>query len=236
MVKALIAVTSYHDKFYENGSKTGVFVSEALHPFLVFKENDIEADFVSENGTFGYDVNSLDPMFLNGKDLDVFNNKSSDFNVSISKMKKASQINPDEYQIIFFPGGHGTAFDFPQANGLHKIAQHIWKNNGVIAAVSHGSNIFDGLYDPENPSKLLVESKTITGFTHEGEEIIGVDRTLKKDHLGSIEELCKRLGANFSRPDAPFEEHIVTDGRIITGSNPASAVSTALKSIGLVGL
>lgn len=235
MVKALIAVTSHHDTFYENGSKTGVFVSEALHPFLVFKENNIESDFVSENGTFGYDVNSLDPMFLNGKDLDVFNNKSSDFNVSISNMKKASQINPDEYQIIFFPGGHGTAFDFPQAEGLHKVAQNIWKNNGIIAAVSHGSNIFDGLYDPENPSKLLVESKTITGFTHEGEEIIGVYRTLKKDHLGSIEELCKRLGANFSRPDAPFEEHVVTDGRIITGSNPASAVSTALKAVELVG-
>ncbi len=43
------------------------------------------------------------------------------------------------------------------------------------------------------------------------------------------------MGANFSRPDAPFEEHIVTDGRIITGSNPASAVSTALKAIELVG-
>lgn len=118
---------------------------------------------------------------------------------------------------------------------MHKIAQTIWKNNGVIAAVSHGSIIFDGLYDPQNRNKLLVENKTITGFTHEGEEIIGVDRTLKKDHLGSIEELCKRLGANFSRPEAPFEEHIITDGKIVTGSNPASAVPTALKAIELVG-
>ena len=234
MVKALIAVTSHHDKFYDNGSKTGVLASEALHPYLIFKENNIKSDFVSENGTFGYDVNSLDPMFLNGKDLDVFNNKNSDFNISISNMKKASEINPGEYQIIFFAGGHGTVFDFPQANGLHRIAQSIWEKNGVIAAVSHGSNIFDGLYDPETPSKLLVENKTITGFTHEGEEIIGVDRTLKRDHLGSIEELCKRLGANFSRPEAPFEEHVVSDGRIITGSNPASAVSTAVKVIELV--
>lgn len=234
MVKALIAITSHQDAFYEDGCKTGVFVSEALHPFLVFKEHNIEADFISEDGTFGYDENSLDPMFLKGKDLEIFNDRGSDFNIAIHNIKKASQIKPDDYQIIFFPGGHGTAFDFPGAKGLHKIAQSIWKNNGVIAAVSHGSIIFDGLYDPENPSKLLVEGKTITGFTHEGEEIIGVDRTLKKDHLGSIEDLCKKLGANFSRPEAPFEEHVVADGKIVTGSNPASAVLATKKAIGLL--
>lgn len=236
MVKALIAVSSYHDVFYENGSKTGVFISEALHPFLVFKEKNIQADFVSETGSFGYDTNSLDPMFLKGKDVVIFNNKSSDFNISIANIKKASQVNPNEYQIIFFAGGHGTAFDFPLAKGLHKIAQHIWKNNGVIAAVSHGSIIFDGLYDPENGSQLLAKGKTITGFTHEGEEIIGVDKTLKKDHLGSVEVLCKKIGANFSPPDAPFEEHVVTDGRLVTGSNPASAVSTASLAVALLGL
>lgn len=234
MVKALIAVTSHHDKFYETGAKTGVFASEALHPFLIFKENNIESDFISENGSFGYDVNSLDPIFLKGKDSDIFSDKNSDFNILISNIKKASQVNSSEYDIIFFSGGHGAAFDFPEATYLHKISQDIWRNNGIIASVSHGSVIFDGLYDPENPSQLLVKGKTITGFTHEGEEIIGVDRTLKKDHLGSIEELCKKLGATFSSPEAPFEEHVVVDGRIVTGSNPASALSTATKAIGLL--
>lgn len=80
--------------------------------------------------------------------------------------------------------------------------------NDVIAAVSHGCIIFDGLYDPETPSKVLIESKTITGFTHDGEEII-------YGTLSSIEELCKRLGANFCRPDAPFEEHIVIDALMV---------------------
>ncbi|CUM53529.1 unnamed protein product [Debaryomyces tyrocola] len=231
MVKALIAVTSYNDVFYDDGAKTGLFVSEALHPFLVFKEHNYDVEFVSETGTVGYDEHSLSPDFLNGKDAEVFNDKNSDFNISISKIKKASDINGDDYKIVYFAGGHGTVYDFPQATGLHKIAQQIWKSNGVVAAVCHGPAIFDGLNDPENPNKLLVEGKTITGFTNAGEEIMGVVETLKKKNLGSIENLSTRLGAKFSPPSAPFEEHSIAQGRLVTGANPASASSTAVKAI-----
>ena len=231
MVKALIAVTSYNEVFYDDGAKTGLFVSEALHPFLVFKEHNYDVEFVSETGTVGYDEHSLSPDFLNGKDAEIFNDKNSDFNASISKIKKASDINGDDFEIIYFAGGHGTVYDFPQATGLHKITQQIWKSNGVVAAVCHGPAIFDGLNDPENPNKLLVEGKTITGFTNAGEEIMGVVETLKKKNLGSIENLSTRLGAKFSPPSAPFEEHSIAEGKLVTGANPASASSTAVKAI-----
>lgn len=231
MVKALIAVTSYNEVFYDDGAKTGLFFSEALHPFLVFKEHNYDVEFVSETGIVGYDEHSLIPDFLNGKEAEVFNDKNSDYSVSISKIKKASDVNGDDYKIIYFAGGHGTVYDFPQATGLHKIAQQIWKANGVVAAVCHGPAIFDGLNDPENPNKLLVEGKTITGFTNAGEEIMGVVETLKKKNLGSIENLSTRLGAKFSPPPAPFEEHSIAEGRLVTGANPASASSTAIKAI-----
>lgn len=231
MVKTLIAVTSYNEVFYDDGAKTGLFVSEALHPFSVFKENNFDVDFVSETGTVGYDEHSLSPDFLNGNDAAVFNDKNSDFNVSISNIKKSSDVNADDYQIIYFAGGHGTVYDFPQATGLHNIAQQIWKSNNVVAAVCHGPAIFDGLNDPENPSKLLVEGKTITGFTNVGEEIMSVVETLKKKNLGSIENLSTRLGAKFSPPSGPFDEHSIAEGKLVTGANPASASSTAVKAI-----
>lgn len=236
MVKALIAITSYNEEFYDDGAKTGLFLSEGLHPFLVFKDKNYDVDFVSETGTFGYDEHSLSPDFLQGNDATIYNDKNSDFNVSISNIKKASDVNAEDYQIIYFAGGHGTVYDFPQASGLHKIAQQIWKSNGVVSAVCHGPAIFDGLVDPSNPSKLIVEGKTITGFTNSGEEIMGVVDTLKKKNLGSIEDLAKKLGANFSPPPAPFDEHSIADGKIVTGANPASATSTAVKAVEALSL
>lgn len=231
MVKVLIAVTSYNEIFYNDGAKTGLFVSEALHPFLVFREKNYDVDFVSETGTVGYDEHSLSVDFLNGNDATIFNDKNSEFNISISKIKKASDVNPDDYQIVYFAGGHGTVYDFPQAAGLHKVTQQIWKSNGVVAAVCHGPAIFDGLKDPENPNKLLVDGKTITGFTNSGEEIMGVVETLEKKNLGSIENLSTKLGAKFSPPSAAFDDHSIVDGRLVTGANPASATSTAVKAI-----
>lgn len=231
MVKVLIGVTSHHEVFYGDGAKTGLFALEALHPFQTFRAKQFDVEFVSETGTVGYDEHSLSKDFLNGKDLDIYNDKQSEFNIAMSKIRKASDIDPSEYSIIFFAGGHGTVYDFPQAKGLHHIAEEIWKNKGVVSAVCHGPAIFDGMKDPHNPGKLLVEGKTITGFTDEGEKAMGLEETLKEKNLGSIEALSKKLGAKFSSPSGPWDDYSISDGKLVTGVNPASATSTATKAI-----
>jgi hypothetical protein len=42
--RALIAVTSAHAPLYPDGKETGVFITEALHPFDVFKKAGFEVD------------------------------------------------------------------------------------------------------------------------------------------------------------------------------------------------
>jgi D-lactate dehydratase len=37
-LKALIAITSYHGVIYPDGTKTGLFFTEALHPFEVLTQ------------------------------------------------------------------------------------------------------------------------------------------------------------------------------------------------------
>lgn len=228
--KILLAVSSYNEVFYQDGAKTGLFLVEALHPFEVFKDNGYEVDFVSETGSFGFDEHSLAPHFLDGKDLEVYKDSKSDFNQHLKNMKKASEVNADDYGVFFASAGHATLFDYPNAKGLQSLAQAIWVNGGVVAAVCHGGAIFDGLIDPAT-GRPLIEGKSITGFTDIGEIILKVDGLMKENNLLSIEDLAKKYGAKYLAPIGPWDDYTVADGKLITGVNPASASSTAKRSL-----
>jgi putative intracellular protease/amidase len=230
MVKALIAVTSYNEPFYADGKKTGLFLTEALHPFEVFRAQGYDVDFVSETGTFGYDEHSLGPDFLDGDDKNIHLNEHSEFNIGLKNIKKPSQVDGSEYSIFFASAGHGTLFDYPKASGLQELAQKIYAKGGVVAAVCHGPAIFANLIDTTT-GRPIVEGKTATGFTDKGEEQMQVDTIMKSKNLESVEALYKRLGAKFSAPAGPWDDHSVVDGRIVTGVNPQSATSTAKKAV-----
>ncbi|ODV78440.1 class I glutamine amidotransferase-like protein [Suhomyces tanzawaensis NRRL Y-17324] len=231
MVKALIAVTSFFDKFYPDGTKTGLFAAEAIEPFEIFRAEGYEVDFVSETGTFGYDENSVsNPDFLNGEIAEIFHDKESAFNKAMSNIKKAADVKADEYDIFYAAGGHGTLEDFPTASGLQSIALAIWAKEGVVAALCHGVAILANLLDSKT-GKPLAQGKSMTGFTDEGERLTGVDKLMEARNLQSIEDWATKLGANYVAPPTPFEDFVVNDGKFVTGVNPASAKSTAIRAV-----
>lgn len=230
MVKALIAVTSYNEVFYQDGTKTGLFLTEALHPFLVFRAQGYDVDFVSETGTFGYDEHSLVPDMLDGDDKNIHLNAHSEFNIGLKNIKKPSEVDPSEYSIFFASAGHATLFDYPTASGLQELGQKIYSKGGVVSAVCHGPAIFANFIDTAT-GKPLIAGKTATGFTDEGEKMLNVDGLMKEHNLESVQELYKRLGATYSMPDNPWADHSVVDGRLVTGVNPQSAASTAKKVV-----
>ena len=72
--KALIAISSFNESIYPAGHKTGLFLTEALHPYEVFVAAGFDVDLASETGTFGFDFNSLQPPFLSGSDKAIYKN------------------------------------------------------------------------------------------------------------------------------------------------------------------
>ncbi|SCU82033.1 LAMI_0B08680g1_1 [Lachancea mirantina] len=226
--KALIALTSYNEVFYRDGAKTGVFVVEAMHPYDAFTGKGIEVDFVSETGTFGYDEHSLNS--LNGEDLKAFEDKSSSFSKGIHAVKKPGEVKAEDYSIFFASAGHATLFDYPTAKGLQDLASKIYQNGGVVAAVCHGPAIFENLKDLDT-GRYLVEGKAITGFTDIGEVILKVDDIMREKNLKSVEDIAKLRGAKYLAPIGPWDDYSITDGRVVTGVNPASAHSTAVRAM-----
>src|SRR5215510_10110379 len=98
--KALIAISSFNGAIYPGGHKTGLFLTEALHPYEVLVAAGFDVDLASETGTFGFDFNSLTPPFLSGSDEAVYKNPNHPFMMKLkSQLKKASDLKKGQYGV-----------------------------------------------------------------------------------------------------------------------------------------
>src|SRR5271156_3491809 len=114
--KALISISSYHGVIYPDGTKTGLFYTEAFHPYEVLTAAGFEVDLATETGTFGIDDLSTTAQFLNGADKAAFDNPKHPFNVKLnSQLKKASDVKKEEYGLFFGSAGHAALYDYPKA-------------------------------------------------------------------------------------------------------------------------
>src|SRR5215467_1967915 len=229
--KALIGISSYHGVIYPDGTKTGLFFTEALHPFEVLTQAGFEVDLATETGTYGLDDLSLTERFLAGDDKAVFKNPKHPFNVKLnSQLRKASDLKKEEYGLFFASAGHAALYDYPSARGLQTVAANIWDRGGVVSAVCHGPVILPGVIDSKT-GKSIIEGKTVTGFSLEGEMIFRILDKLKADKVLTVIEAVSRVGADYSSPMGPFDDYSITAGRVTTGTNPASARSAAERAV-----
>ena len=231
--KALIAISSFHGAIYPDGHKTGLFLVEALHPFEVLVAAGFEVDLASETGTFGFDFNSLQPPFMAGSDKAVYNNPKHPFMVKLnSHLKKASDLKKGEYGVFFASAGHSALYDYPTAKGLQAIAADVWNRGGIVGAVCHGPAIMPGIIDAKT-GKTIIEGKTVTGFTIEGELIFNILGRLRADKVVPIVEAVTAVGGYYSTSMNAFDDYSVTSGRVVTGTNPESGRSTAERIVRL---
>jgi putative intracellular protease/amidase len=229
--KALISISSYHGVIYPDGTKTGLFYTEALHPYEVLTAAGFDVDLATETGTYGLDDLSLTDRFLAGDDKAVFENPKHPFNVQLnSQLKKASELKKEEYGLFFGSAGHAALYDYPSARGLQVVATDVWARGGIVAAVCHGPVILPGVVD-RTTGRSIIEGQTVTGFTIEGEIVLKVWDKLKSDEVAPVVEAVTKVGANYSSPMHPFDDYSITAGRLITGANPASARSAGERAL-----
>lgn len=235
--RALIAVTSAHAPLYKDGKETGLFITEALHPYNVFRKAGFAVDLVSENGKWSPDWLSTQPEYLKPEEKKEYEGPS-EFSKALKEIKSADECRAQDYGLFFASAGHASLIDYPEAKGLQRLASDIYADGGIVAAVCHGGAIFVGVVEQPNQSgdesqgsgrqgKPIIAGRRVTGFTTKGEEEEGVLPTIESWNRPTIEKMAKDLGAEYVSPPGPWDDFTITDGRIVTGANPASATSTA---------
>ncbi|WP_343637144.1 antibiotic biosynthesis monooxygenase [Fluviicola sp.] len=208
--KILFVVTS-HDQKGNTGEPTGFYLSEVSHPWEVLTKAGYEIDFVSPEGSKapvdGFNLG--DPVNKKFWENKVYRNK-------VENTFKPSEVNPADYVAIHYAGGHGAMWDFADNQELAGIAAKIYEQNGIVSAVCHGPA---GLVNIRlSNGKYLVEGKKINAFTNEEEIAVKLD----KEVPFLLESKLIERGAIFEKSGL-WQEHVVSDGRVVTGQNPQSA-------------
>jgi putative intracellular protease/amidase len=192
--RALISITSAQASLFNGKETTGLFISEALHPYNVLRTAGFEVDLASETGTYTPDWLSQQPDFLNGNDLTTWNDVNSEFRKKLDNMSRAADLDGSKYGVFYASAGHAALIDYPTATALQKIAEQVWANGGIVSSVCHGPAIFANVIDPAT-KEPLIKGKKITGFTTEAEHDMKIYEELKSWNSELVEELAARLGA-----------------------------------------
>ncbi|KAK6196596.1 hypothetical protein LQW54_011380 [Pestalotiopsis sp. IQ-011] len=139
----------------------------------------------------------------------------------------------DEFDAIYYPGGHGPMFDVAVDPTSIQIIGEFIARDKVISAVCHGPSAFVNVLLPNG--KHFIEGKSLTALSNAEEDGINMSQYMPFE----LETKLKAVGALYTIKDQDKEDAtiVVEDGgKFITGQNPKSgkAVGEAvLKAIGL---
>lgn len=213
MKKVLVVLTNTIE-YKGTDQATGLWLGEATEFVDEVPKAGFEVDYVSPKGGFV----PLDPRSFKYTDkstMDIYS--SSDFQQrALTNSLKPAQIQPEDYQAIYYTGGHGVMWDFPTNPELQNITKKIYQQGGFVTSVCHG--IAGLLNVKDNDGNYLIAGKKITGFTTAEEILAGKRKVVPFLN----EEVAKIHGANFQKKRA-YKEFAIQDGQLITGQNPFSA-------------
>lgn len=213
--KRVLFIVTSHDQKGDGGEKTGYYLSEVSHAYKVFLQNGFAIDFASPKGgeppIDGYDLSdTVNAWFV----------KDAQAQAAIQNSMTPAAVDTTQYAAVYYAGGHGAMWDLPDNTALARITAQIYESGGVVGAVCHGPA---GLVNVKlSNGKYLVAGRKIAAFTNAEED--AVELTAVVPFL--LEDRLRERGAKFSKA-ALWQEHMVRDGRLVTGQNPASAYAVA---------
>jgi putative intracellular protease/amidase len=216
-VKILMVLTS-HDVLGKTGRKTGFWLEEFAAPYFVFRDAGVDLTLASpKGGQPPVDPKSDEPG--NQTDAMARFKKDPRAQKELSLTVKLADVKAKDFDTIFYVGGHGPMWDLAESPVSIALLEEFYNSGKPIALVCHSPGVLRHVKYQGEP---LVKGKHVTGFTNGEESAVGLTDVVPF----LVEDELLRLGAIFEkRKDwAPYS---ITDGRLITGQNPASSTSAA---------
>ncbi|MCD9028579.1 type 1 glutamine amidotransferase domain-containing protein [Luteimonas sp. BDR2-5] len=220
MARRILHVVSNVAHYDDPSHPTGLWLSELTHAWDVFEARGFQQQLVSPKG--GH--TPLEPRALKWPLLDA---SAKAWLADPSRMElldrtaRPGDIDPADFDAIYFTGGHAVMWDFPDSEPLQGITRELFERDRIVSAVCHG---YCGLLNTRlSDGTLLVAGRRLTGFSWREEILAGVAKAMPYN----AEEQMKRRGALYEKGLLPFVAHVVADGRLVTGQNPGSARKTA---------
>ena len=222
----ILQVLTSHDQLGNTGRKTGFWLEEGAAPYFVFRDADVELTLVSPKGG----QPPIDPksdMPENQTPAQVRFKKDAVALKAFANTVKLADVKAEDFDTVFYTGGHGPMWDLAEDPVSIALLESFYDSGKPIALVCHSPGVLRHVKYKGEP---LVKGKHVTGFTNGEEEEVKLTKVVPF----LVEDELLRLGAIFEKK-ANWEPFSITDGRLITGQNPASSTSTAQALMKLLG-
>ena len=216
-MKILMVLTS-HDQLGNTGRPTGFWLEEFAAPYFVFRDAGVELTLASPKGG----QPPLDPksdLPENQTPAMARFKKDAAAQKALANTVKLADVKAEDFDTVFYPGGHGPMWDLAESPTSIALLEAFYNSGKPIALVCHSPGVLRHVTYQGAP---LVKGKHVAGFTNGEEEAMQLTKVVPF----LVEDELLRLGAIFEKKEnwQPFS---ITDGRLITGQNPASSTSAA---------
>jgi len=222
----ILAVVTSTDIMGSSGKSTGYELTELARAYYVFKANGFEVDVASPKG-------GLPPAVIDADDMGKFDYAFLNDPVAQNKVSNSiamKNVDASQYQAVYFVGGKGAMFDFPENPAIKSIVSDYFQSGKVVGAVCHGpAALVNVTLDDGSP---LLANKTVTSFTNE-EELLLIPNA-KEIFPFLLQSKLQEQGATFDAGHV-YLEQVIQDGKLVTGQNPWSVWLVAESMIEQLG-
>lgn len=222
----ILMVLTSHDQLGNTRKKTGFWLEEFAAPYFVLKDAGVALTVASpKGGQPPLDPKSEIPEFQT--ELTQRFRTDTAAQAELTNTKKLADVSADNFDAVFYPGGHGPMWDMPDNATSIALIEAFVKADKPVAAVCHAPVAFVNVRGKDG--EYLIKGKRVTGFTNTEEEAM---------HLTTVvpfllEDRLKERGGIYSKADN-WVPYVQVDGRLVTGQNPASSGPAAAELLKLL--
>ena len=215
----ILFVLTSHDTLGNTGEKTGFWIEEFAAPYYTFADAGNDITLASPMGG----QPPIDPKSaLEDFQTDATRRFDTDSELQnkLAKTLRLTEVSADDYDAIFYPGGHGPMWDLTTDTDSIRLIEAFARQEKPVSAVCHAPSVLLNAKDAQG--KSLFDGKQVTGFSNTEEAAVGLTDVVPF----LLEDELKNRGGLYSQgPD--WMPYCVQDGMLITGQNPASSTAVA---------
>jgi putative intracellular protease/amidase len=217
-MRILMVLTS-HDRLGATGAQTGFWLEELAAPYYVFQDSGASITLASPaGGQPPMDPQSNDPAAQSAATHRFKQDVSAQ--KALANTRKLADVNPAEFDAVFYPGGHGPLWDL--AEDAHSIAliNATVAANKPVAVLCHAPGVLRHVKGADG--RPLVFGKKVTSFSNTEEEAVHLTNVVPF----LVEDMLVKSGGHYTK-QPNWQPHVVTDGPLVFGQNPASSEPAA---------
>ena len=222
----ILMVLTSHERLGNTGLKTGFWLEEFAAPYYIFLDSGAKIALASPKG-------GQPPIDPKSDEPDFQTSATERFRADVEAQEvlantyKLSALVVTEFDAVMYPGGHGPLWDLTNDADSIALIEAFVAADKPIAAVCHAPAVL--LNARISHGDYLVKGKKVTGFSNSEEAAVQLTEVVPF----LVEDQLIAKGGEYSKVD-DWQPYALSDGKLITGQNPASSEPVAKALLNLL--